>query len=87
MNRPAESRWYISKDVGKDGKKDIRTMGPFSVDDIHKLMVSNWINVKDDFVSMNGELFEPIHQVPELIPDAILDTVGRWVPDPEWESK
>ena len=79
MNRPTDPMWYV--------RKGNRVQGPFYVYEMHRFIELGRINVKFDYVSIDGCAFEPVSQVPELIPDSILDTVGTWTPDPEWEPK
>lgn len=60
----AADDWYVLKGS--------RVVGPFSEEELRQ-----WASVGRirslDRVSQTGELWEPWHQVPQLIPDSLLD--------------
>ena len=67
-------KWYVLK-----GK---RVLGPFSDEEVRRFLLLGRIR-NSDRVSLDGELWEPLTQVPQLIPDELLDLqdLGRWLPE------
>lgn len=56
--------WYV--------QKGSRVQGPFSPDEVSRFLLLGRVR-NTDRVSRDGELWEPVTQVPELIPDELLD--------------
>jgi len=59
-----ESQWYI--------QKGSRVQGPFSATEVGRFLLLGRVR-NTDRVSRDGELWEPVTQVPELIPEELLD--------------
>lgn len=59
-----ESQWYV--------QKGSRVQGPFTTNEIGRFLLLGRVR-NTDRVSRDGELWEPVTQVPELIPDELLD--------------
>lgn len=59
-----ESQWYV--------QKGSRVQGPFTCDEVGRFLLLGRVR-NSDRVSRDGELWEPVTQVPELIPEALLD--------------
>lgn len=59
-----KSIWYV--------KKGRRVQGPFEANEIARFLLLGRVR-NTDRVSTDGELWEPVTQVPELIPDELLD--------------
>ena len=59
-----ESQWYV--------QKGSRVQGPFTCDEVGRFLLLGRVR-NTDRVSRDGELWEPVTQVPELIPEALLD--------------
>jgi len=59
-----ESQWYV--------QKGSRVQGPFSANEVGRFLLLGRVR-NTDRVSRDGELWEPVTQVPELIPEELLD--------------
>ena len=59
-----ESQWYV--------QKGSRVQGPFSASEVGRFLLLGRVR-NTDRVSRDGELWEPVTQVPELIPEELLD--------------
>ncbi len=59
-----ESQWYI--------QKGSRVQGPYSTHEVGRYLLLGRVR-NTDRVSRDGELWEPVTQVPELIPEELLD--------------
>ena len=59
-----ESQWYV--------QKGSRVQGPFSTDEVGRFLLLGRVR-NTDRVSRDGELWEPVTQVPELIPEELLN--------------
>lgn len=59
-----ESQWYV--------QKGSRVQGPFTTDEVGRFLLLGRVR-NTDRVSRDGELWEPVTQVPELIPEELLD--------------
>lgn len=59
-----ESQWYI--------QKGSRVQGPFTTNEVGRFLLLGRVR-NTDRVSRDGELWEPVTQVPELIPDELLN--------------
>lgn len=67
-----ESQWYVQKGA--------RVQGPYSTTEVGRFLLLGRVR-NTDRVSRDGELWEPVTQVPELIPEELLD-----LDDPQgWE--
>lgn len=61
---PDDPQWYVQKGA--------RVQGPYSAEEVARFLLLGRIR-NCDRVSRDGELWEPVTQVPELIPDELLD--------------
>lgn len=59
-----EAQWYV--------QKGSRVQGPFSTNEVGRFLLLGRVR-NTDRVSRDGELWEPVTQVPELIPEELLD--------------
>jgi len=59
-----ESQWYV--------QKGSRVQGPFTTNEVGRFLLLGRVR-NTDRVSRDGELWEPVTQVPELIPDELLN--------------
>jgi len=59
-----ESQWYV--------QKGSRVQGPFSATEVGRFLLLGRVR-NTDRVSRDGELWEPVTQVPELIPEELLN--------------
>ncbi|MBX2838824.1 MAG: DUF4339 domain-containing protein [Gammaproteobacteria bacterium] len=59
-----QPQWYV--------QKGSRVQGPFSSDEVGRFLLLGRVR-NTDRVSRDGELWEPVTQVPELIPEELLD--------------
>jgi len=59
-----ESQWYV--------QKGSRVQGPFSTNEVGRFLLLGRVR-NTDRVSRDGELWEPVTQVPELIPEELLN--------------
>lgn len=59
-----ESQWYV--------QKGSRVQGPYSTHEVGRYLLLGRVR-NTDRVSRDGELWEPVTQVPELIPEELLD--------------
>lgn len=59
-----ESQWYV--------QKGSRVQGPFTTNEVGRFLLLGRVR-NTDRVSRDGELWEPVTQVPELIPEELLD--------------
>ncbi len=59
-----EQQWYVQKGA--------RVQGPYSTDEVGRYLLLGRVR-NTDRVSRDGELWEPVTQVPELIPEELLD--------------
>lgn len=59
-----DPQWYVQKGA--------RVQGPYSTSEIGRFLLLGRVR-NSDRVSRDGELWEPVTQVPELIPDELLD--------------
>lgn len=59
-----ESQWYV--------QKGSRVQGPFSTKEVGRFLLLGRVR-NTDRVSRDGELWEPVTQVPELIPEELLN--------------
>ncbi len=59
-----DGQWYV--------QKGSRVQGPFSPDEVGRFLLLGRVR-NTDRVSRDGELWEPVTQVPELIPEELLD--------------
>lgn len=59
-----ESQWYV--------QKGSRVQGPFSANEVGRFLLLGRVR-NTDRVSRDGELWEPVTQVPELIPEELLN--------------
>lgn len=59
-----DSQWYI--------QKGSRVQGPFSTNEVGRFLLLGRVR-NSDRVSRDGELWEPVTQVPELIPEELLN--------------
>ncbi|MBX2880797.1 MAG: DUF4339 domain-containing protein [Granulosicoccus sp.] len=66
-----EAQWYV--------QKGSRVQGPFSTDEVGRFLLLGRVR-NTDRVSRDGELWEPVTQVPELIPEELLNlhSVDGW---------
>lgn len=66
-----QPQWYV--------QKGSRVQGPFSSDEVGRFLLLGRVR-NTDRVSRDGELWEPVTQVPELIPEELLDlhTESGW---------
>ena len=60
----AEAEWYVQKGA--------RVLGPFSPEEVGRFLLLGRVR-NTDRVSRDGELWEPVTQVPELVPEELLD--------------
>jgi len=67
-----EASWYVQKGA--------RVLGPFSPTEVGRFLLLGRVR-NTDRVSRDGELWEPVTQVPELVPEELLDLDG----DGGWE--
>jgi len=65
------AQWYV--------QKGSRVQGPFTCEEVGRFLLLGRVR-NTDRVSRDGELWEPVTQVPELIPEALLnlDTGAGW---------
>jgi len=61
---PDEAQWYV--------QKGSRVQGPYSTHEVGRYLLLGRVR-NTDRVSRDGELWEPVTQVPELIPEELLD--------------
>lgn len=59
-----EAQWYV--------QKGSRVQGPFSTNEVGRFLLLGRVR-NTDRVSRDGELWEPVTQVPELIPEELLN--------------
>ena len=59
-----DAEWYVQKGA--------RVLGPFSPDEVGRFLLLGRVR-NTDRVSRDGELWEPVTQVPELVPEELLD--------------
>lgn len=59
-----EQQWYV--------QSGSRVQGPFSTTEVGRYLLLGRVR-SNDRVSKDGELWEPVTQVPELIPEELLD--------------
>ena len=59
-----EAEWYV--------QKGSRVLGPFSPTEVGRFLLLGRVR-NTDRVSRDGELWEPVTQVPELVPEELLD--------------
>jgi len=59
-----DAEWYV--------QKGSRVLGPFSSTEIGRFLLLGRVR-NSDRVSRDGELWEPVTQVPELVPEELLD--------------
>jgi len=59
-----EMQWYV--------QKGSRVQGPFSTSEVGRLLLLGRVR-NTDRVSRDGELWEPVTQVPDLIPEELLN--------------
>ena len=59
-----ESQWYV--------QKGSRVQGPFTATEVGRFLLLGRVR-NTDRVSRDGELWEPVTQVPELIPEELLN--------------
>ncbi len=59
-----ESQWYV--------QKGSRVQGPYTAHEVGRYLLLGRVR-NTDRVSRDGELWEPVTQVPELIPEELLD--------------
>ena len=59
-----EAQWYV--------QKGSRVQGPFSANEVGRFLLLGRVR-NTDRVSRDGELWEPVTQVPELIPEELLN--------------
>lgn len=59
-----EQQWYVQKGA--------RVQGPFTTTEVGRYLLLGRVR-NTDRVSKDGELWEPVTQVPELIPEELLD--------------
>ncbi len=59
-----DEQWYV--------QHGSRLQGPYSAEDIGRYLLLGRIR-RQDRVSRDGELWEPVTQVPELVPEELLD--------------
>ncbi len=59
-----EPQWYV--------QKGSRVQGPYSTNEVGRYLLLGRVR-NTDRVSRDGELWEPVTQVPELIPEELLD--------------
>jgi hypothetical protein len=59
-----DSQWYV--------QKGSRVQGPFSTNEVGRFLLLGRVR-NTDRVSRDGELWEPVTQVPELIPEELLN--------------
>ena len=66
-----EAQWYV--------QKGSRVLGPFSAGEVGRFLLLGRVR-STDRVSRDGELWEPVTQVPELVPEELLDldSVPGW---------
>ena len=66
-----EAQWYV--------QKGSRVLGPFSASEVGRFLLLGRVR-STDRVSRDGELWEPVTQVPELVPEELLDldSVPGW---------
>lgn len=67
-----DAQWYV--------QKGSRVLGPFSAEEVGRFLLLGRVR-NTDRVSRDGELWEPVTQVPELVPEELLDLDGP----PGWE--
>lgn len=67
-----DPQWYVQKGA--------RVLGPFSVEEVGRFLLLGRVR-NTDRVSRDGELWEPVTQVPELVPEELLDLDGT----PGWQ--
>jgi len=58
------AQWYV--------QKGSRVLGPFSANEVGRFLLLGRVR-STDRVSRDGELWEPVTQVPELVPEELLD--------------
>ena len=63
-NSSADEQWYV--------QHGSRLQGPYTAEDIGRHLLLGRIR-RQDRVSRDGELWEPVTQVPELVPEELLD--------------
>jgi len=59
-----DAEWYVQKGA--------RVLGPFSPKEVGRFLLLGRVR-NTDRVSRDGELWEPVTQVPELVPEELLD--------------
>ncbi len=59
-----DPQWYVQKGA--------RVQGPYTADEVGQFLLLGRVR-NSDRVSRDGELWEPVTQVPELIPDELLN--------------
>lgn len=59
-----DGQWYV--------QKGSRVQGPFTPDEVGRFLLLGRVR-NTDRVSRDGEMWEPVTQVPELIPEELLD--------------
>lgn len=59
-----DAQWYVQKGA--------RVLGPFSAEEVGRFLLLGRVR-SSDRVSRDGELWEPVTQVPELVPEELLD--------------
>jgi len=59
-----DQQWYVQKGA--------RVQGPYSATEVGRFLLLGRVR-NTDRVSRDGELWEPVTQVPELIPEELLD--------------
>ena len=63
-NNDLPEHWYVQQGA--------RLQGPYTADDVRRYLLLGRIR-RSDRVSRDGDLWEPVTQVPELIPEELLD--------------
>lgn len=66
MKTETKPTWYV--------RKGMRVQGPFTETEVSRFLLIGRIR-RDDTVSQDGNNWEPVSQVPELVPDEMLDDV------------
>lgn len=64
VNTQTTAVWFV--------KKGSRVQGPFSVNEVSRFLLLGRVR-NTDTVSRDGEIWEPVTQVPELVPEELLD--------------
>lgn len=74
MSISREKGWYLKRTMAEGAK----AFGAFSNSEVQDFLLNGRF-LPREFATLDGVFWEPIHQVPELIPESMLPDFGRVV--------